>query len=99
MKGVLMIRALALEIAPIFTAAIISRQAPRFGPPAFIVAGSLILILIALCLRDGVVLASKAGVLHYRRKDPFMFWAGISVHFTVALYCFFVAGILMFRKS
>ena len=99
MKRILTIRALALEIAPIFAAAIISSQAPRFGALAFILAGSLTLVLVALCIRDGVVLASKAGVLDFRRKDPLMFWSGICVHFVAAAFCFFAAGIIIFRKT
>ena len=99
MKRVLTIRALALEIAPLFAAAIISGYAPGFGAVAFIVAGSLILVLVALCIRDGVVLASKAGILDFRRKDPLMFWSGICVHFIAAAFCFFAAGIIILRKT
>jgi hypothetical protein len=80
-------------------AAIISSQAPRFGGLAFIVAGSLTLVLVVLCIRDGVVLASHSGVLDFRRKAPFMFWSGICVHVLLAAFCFFAAGIIIFRKT
>jgi hypothetical protein len=99
MKRVLTIRSFALEVAPLFAAAIISYYAPRFGALAFIVAGSLILVLVALCIRDGVVLASHAGILDFRRKNPFMFWSGIGVHAIAAAFCFFAAGIIIFRKT
>ena len=99
MKRVLIIRGLALEVAPLFAAAIISRYTLQFGAFALIVAGLLILLHSALCIRDGVFLASAAGVLDFRSKEPFMFWLGMCVHFCVAAFCFFAAGIIIFRKT
>ena len=99
MKRSLIVRGLALEIAPLFGAILILNVAPRLAPLAFIVAALLILIHASLYIRDGVVLASKAGVLDFRRKEPFMFWSGMCVHFILAAFCFSLAGILFFRKT
>jgi hypothetical protein len=99
MKRVLMIRGLTLEVAPIFAAAAVSAYAPRFGAFAFVLAGLLILISASLSIRDGVVLASKAGILTYRRKEPVMFWFGMCIHFFAAAFCFFAAGISILRKT
>jgi len=82
-----------------FAAAIASAYIPRLGAFVFILAGLLILICAALCIRDGVVLASRAGILSYRRKEPFMFWSGMCVHFFLAAFCFFTAGIIILRKT
>jgi hypothetical protein len=98
MKRVLVLRSLTLEIAPMFTAAIACLYMPRLAALAFILAGLLILISAGLCIRDGVVFMSHTGILDYRRKDPFMFWSGISVHFCLAAFCFFAAGIIIFRR-
>ncbi len=99
MKRTLVLRSLTLEIAPMFTAAIASAYMPGLAALAFILAGLLILICAGLCIRDGVVLMSHAGILDYRRKEPFMFWSGVSVHFFMAAFCFFAAGIIIFRMT
>ena len=99
MKRSLILRGLALEIAPLFGALLILNVAPALGAVAFIVAALLILIHASLCIRDGIVLASKAGVLDFRRKEPFMFWSGMCVHFILAAFCLSLAGILLFRKT
>jgi hypothetical protein len=93
------VRGLALEIAPLFGALLILNLMPRLGPVAFIAAALLILVHASLCIRDGAVLASRAGVQDFRRKNPFMFWSGMSVHFILAAFCFSLAGILLFRKT
>jgi hypothetical protein len=99
MRRVLVIRSLTLEVAPIFAAAVVSAYAPRFGALAFALSGLLILICATLCIRDGVVLVSKAGILSFRHKEPLMFWFGMCVHFLAAAFCFFVVGIIIFRKT
>src|ERR1051325_821699 len=99
MKRTLVLRSLTLEIGPMFTAAIAAAYMPRLGALAFMLAGLLILICARLCIRDGVVLMSHAGVLDYRRKAPFIFWSGVCMHFFMAAFCFFAAGIIIFRRT
>jgi hypothetical protein len=99
MKCVLMIRGLALVVAPLFGAAAVAAYAQPFAAAASVVAGLLILLGAALCIRDGVVLASKTGRVAERRKEPVLFWLGMSTHFIAAGFCFFAAAYCILRKT
>ena len=88
-KSVLMIRGLTLLVAPLFGAAAVAAYAQPFAAAAFVVAGLLILLGAALCVRDGAVLASKVGHVTERRKQPVLFWFGVT------RMCAYPAGIVL----
>jgi hypothetical protein len=100
MRRVLMVRGLTLEVAPLLAAAAIAGYAQRFATAAFIAAGLLILLGAALCIRDGVVLMSKAGRVTERREEPVTFWLGMMyIHFVPAASCFFAAAYSVLHKT
>lgn len=97
MKRVLVTRLLALELAPMVAAIIVSAYAQRLMPFAFFAAGLSILLSVILALRDGAVLGTWTfgGVPFERLRDRGGFWFFVCVHFTLAGF-FLLAGVIMF---
>jgi hypothetical protein len=99
MKRVLVIRLLALELAPMVAALAVSAYSQRLMPAAFLIAGFIIFTSVVLTIRDGAVwargLGSFGGVVCERRNDRGGFWFWVCVHFLWAGF-FLSAGAIMF---
>ena len=74
-----MLRLLLLEVAPMFSVAVISYRCGRSTPVAFTIAALLSLTNVALSIRDGAALV-RLGRLVERKKDGWLFWFAIVAH-------------------
>jgi hypothetical protein len=95
MKRTLVIRLLALEIAPIVVGLALLYFYPRFLAPAFAAASLPIFASVTLSVRDGAVLERGGTVCE--RKEGAWFWAWIVMHAFFGVFLLAGAVIVFLR--
>jgi hypothetical protein len=95
MKRALVIRLLALEIAPLLLGLALLYFYPRLLAPVFAAASIPIFICVCLSVRDGAVLERGGTVCE--KKEGAWFWAWISIHASLGLFLLAGAFLVFLR--
>lgn len=96
MKRVLVVRLLALEIAPMVGALALSAYSQRLMPLWFSAAALVIFTSVTLSIRDGAVLENW-GTVCERKKDGGWFWAWIAMHISFGVFLLAGAVVMLLR--